>query len=116
MWRMIALCMLSGLWLSPASAAGESGVSLSVERQGELLDLLQQDCGSCHGLTLKGGLGPSLLPPALAGKSRESLLDVVRNGRPGTAMPPWAPIIDEQEISWLVDQLLAGKGLAKSTK
>jgi len=35
---------------------------ISAERQTELLYLLKQDCGSCHGMTLQGGLGSSLLP------------------------------------------------------
>lgn len=113
MWRMIAACMLSVLWLPTTGVAAEEP---SVERQNELLSLLQQDCGSCHGLTLKGGLGPSLLPAALAGKPRELLLDTVRNGRPGTAMPPWRPILSEQEIDWLVDRLLAGDGAFGSTE
>ncbi len=113
MWRMIAACMLSALSLSSVGVAADG---LSAERQVELRSLLQQDCGSCHGLTLKGGLGPSLLPAALAGKSRESLLETVRNGRPGTAMPPWRPILSEQEIDWLVDRLLAGDGALHSTE
>ena len=35
------------------------------ERQDQLRYLLRQDCGSCHGMTLKGGLGPALLPDNL---------------------------------------------------
>ena len=27
--------------------------------------LVVQDCGSCHGLTLKGGLGPDIRPQSL---------------------------------------------------
>ena len=34
-------------------------------RQAELRYLLKQDCGSCHGMTMKGGLGPALLPQTL---------------------------------------------------
>jgi cytochrome c55X len=82
-------------------------------RQAELRNLLQQDCGSCHGLTLKGGLGPALLPENLAGKPRELLLNTVRYGRPGTAMPPWGPLLSETDIAWLVDRLLAGNGVEK---
>jgi len=38
------------------------GGEISAERQQALRDLLKQDCGACHGLTLKGGMGPALLP------------------------------------------------------
>ena len=35
------------------------------ERTAALSYLVRQDCGSCHGMTLKGGLGQSLRPAAL---------------------------------------------------
>jgi cytochrome c55X len=80
----------------------------AADRQAELRHLLTQDCGSCHGLTLRGGLGPPLLPEALAGKSRELLIATVVYGRPGTAMPPWGPLLTREEVEWMVDRLLSG--------
>ncbi|MFV1997611.1 MAG: cytochrome c [Acidiferrobacterales bacterium] len=74
-------------------------------RKTELLYLLKQDCGSCHGLTLKGGLGPALTPQALAGKSVPYLVQTILAGRPGTPMPPWDAILSTQEASWLVNTL-----------
>ena len=79
-------------------------------RQGELRHLLTQDCGSCHGLTLKGGLGPSLLPASLDGKPAPFLVQTILDGRIGTAMPPWRPLLSEADAVWLVDQLLNGRG------
>ena len=76
------------------------------QRQQELIYLLHQDCGSCHGMTLKGGLGPALLPLALAGKSAEYLYQVIAHGVPGKAMPPWENILQPGEIDFLVEQLL----------
>ena len=70
--------------------------------------LLTQDCGACHGLHLTGGLGPELTRAALAGKSRDSLIATVTQGRPGTAMPGWAPLLSPGDIRWLVDLLLQG--------
>ena len=77
-------------------------------RQTQLFSLLRQDCGSCHGMTLKGGLGPSLLPQALAGKSPELLRATILDGRSGTPMPPWRGILSTAEVTWLVDQLRNG--------
>ncbi len=57
-------------------------------RQAQLRHLLLQDCGSCHGLRLTGGLGPALTPEALRGKPRESLVATVLMGRSQTPMPP----------------------------
>lgn len=106
MWRLAAGTLLSSLLVSAYAGLPV----LQPARQAELLSILQQDCGSCHGLTLKGGLGPSLLPEHLVGKSREFLVATVREGRPGTAMPPWGPILNDAEIGWMVDRLLAGTG------
>ncbi|EPJ80243.1 c-type cytochrome precursor [Pseudomonas sp. CFII64] len=69
---------------------------------------LSQDCGACHGLHMTGGLGPELTRTALAGKSRDSLIATVTHGRPGTAMPGWAPLLGADDIRWLVDLLLQG--------
>lgn len=71
----------------------------------KLRHLLDQDCGSCHGLTRKGGLGSALTPPALAKFSDDDLVRVIMDGLPGTAMPPWKAIISEQEARALVRML-----------
>lgn len=101
-------------WLAPVIFSLACTVAMadgqpSPERQAELRYLLAQDCGSCHGLTLKGGLGPALTPPALAGKPPEFLQLTILHGRPGTAMPPWRGILTEDEGRWLADRLLAGE-------
>jgi cytochrome c55X len=77
-------------------------------RQAQLEHLLSQDCGACHGLRMTGGLGPELTRAALAGKSKDSLIATVTHGRPGTAMPGWAPLLGADDIRWLVDLLLQG--------
>lgn len=74
----------------------------SPERQTAIRNMLNHDCGACHGLTLKGGLGPSLLPNALAGKPDEFLISTILEGRKGTAMPPWQPFMNRDEAAWLV--------------
>ena len=77
-------------------------------RRQELINLLRQDCGSCHGMTLQGGLGPPLTAAALSGKRTEYLRAVILDGRAGTPMPPWRPFISESEVSWMVDMLKRG--------
>lgn len=82
--------------------------TLSQERKAELKNLLIQDCGSCHGMTLKGGLGPALTPDVLKNKPREMVEITITHGRPGTPMPPWNTLLSKQEINWIVDTLYAG--------
>jgi cytochrome c55X len=84
--------------LAKTSLAGEP----SPERQTALRNMLNHDCGACHGLTLKGGLGPALLPEALTGKPDDFLITTILEGRPGTAMPPWQPFMTWDEAAWLV--------------
>ncbi len=90
-----------------------SGLALaaepSVARQNEIRHLVLQDCGSCHGMSMAGGLGLPLLPEALRDKPKESLVATILHGRPGTAMPPWKPFLTETEAEWIVDLLLKGQ-------
>jgi cytochrome c55X len=57
---------------------------------------------------MTGGLGPALTLDAIGHKPRDSLIATVTHGRPGTAMPAWSALLNEQEIAWLVDTLLQG--------
>ena len=78
------------------------------DRQQELLHLIKHDCGSCHGMTLKGGLGSPLTSDKLQGKSSAALTSIIMNGVKGTPMPPWKGILDKQEVTWMVKQLKTG--------
>ncbi|KPK04487.1 MAG: hypothetical protein AMJ64_13515 [Betaproteobacteria bacterium SG8_39] len=103
---MLRTCLIAatGLVLAlSAQAAAPQGA-----RRAALVELVRQDCGSCHGLTLKGGLGPPLLPEALAERDVTLLESVILDGRPGTAMPPWRPFLSEDEARWIAEQLKRG--------
>ncbi|WP_440873755.1 c-type cytochrome [Thalassotalea sp. PLHSN55] len=89
-------------------SANTAPTPLDSKRQSQLIHLLKQDCGSCHGMTLKGGLGPALLPENLQGKPDLFLQNTILMGRPGTAMPPWQGLLTEQEAQWLIKQLRQG--------
>lgn len=92
---------------------GMVSADMTTARQTELLHLLKHDCGSCHGMTLQGGLGPALTPPALNGKSEAMLRDTILHGRSGTPMPPWKAFMNTQEADWLVQRLQRGTTDAK---
>lgn len=78
----------------------------SPERAAELERLVLQDCGSCHGMTLKGGLGPDIRAETLAGTPREALVSIILDGVPETPMPPWRPLLNEADAGWIADYLL----------
>ena len=91
-----------------SSAESKTTSKLTVERKSALIHLLKQDCGSCHGMTLKGGLGPALLPENLKDKPSLLIINTILFGRPNTAMPPWQGILTEEEVIWLTQQLQNG--------
>lgn len=103
--RMAGLTLLVGL-LGATAWAGDAPIS--ERRQVELRHLLLQDCGSCHGMTLKGGLGPSLRPQRLKQLPAPMLKTAILDGRPGTPMPPWRGLLTEAEAAWLVERLQSG--------
>jgi cytochrome c55X len=92
----------------PASSMAEAP---DAGRQAQLLYLLKHDCGSCHGMTRKGGLGPALLPENLRDFPPEFLVTTILDGRPGTPMPPWRGELSEADAMWLVEALNRGEGL-----
>lgn len=89
----------------PSVAAADE---LPPSRQDELRHLLAQDCGSCHGLTRRGGLGSPLVPAAMDGKSDDSLMHVILNGMPGTPMPPWRDELSADDARFIVRLLRQG--------
>ncbi|MDC8786432.1 c-type cytochrome [Roseateles koreensis] len=74
-------------------------------RQAQLRRILSQDCGSCHGLTLKGGLGPDLRVDAMRALPHTAIASTIYDGRPGTPMPPWKSMITRAEAEWLASYL-----------
>ncbi len=90
-----------------AAASGLAG-GVGPGRAASLENLVRQDCGSCHGLTLAGGLGPDIRAGALRGTPPDVLAQVILDGRPGTPMPPWRPLISEADAAWIAEYLLEG--------
>ena len=82
--------------------------AFSADRPRELTALVREDCGSCHGMTLKGGLGAPLTPHDLAEKDAMSLAAIILDGVPGTPMPPWRGLISEADARWICEKLKHG--------
>ena len=100
-----ALLLATSAAILGAAAAADP---LPAERQAALTYLVRQDCGSCHGMTLKGGLGRPLLPETLAGAEAEALAEIILDGIPGTPMPPWRGQLSEAEALWIARGLKRG--------
>lgn len=98
----ILLLAVSAPWAAAQPASPDAA------RQAELVRIVRQDCGSCHGLRLTGGLGPALTREALADKPVESLAATIVHGRAGTPMPPWRGLLTDAEAQWIALQLARG--------
>ncbi len=104
----MAEAVLTALACGAVAALAVLVAPIPQARLAELEHMVVQDCGSCHGLTMKGGLGKPLTPEALAGADPEGLAAIILDGVPGTAMPPWRPLISEPEALWIANRLLKG--------
>lgn len=99
---LLAMLLLIGFSMAIAD--------IQPERKEELRHMLLHDCGSCHGMTMKGGLGPALTKDKLKDRTAAALESTVTYGRPGTPMPPFKGILKTEEIQWLI-QLLKERGI-----
>lgn len=100
------------LLLSSVVAAGiatiSSAFAVDDTHARKLTHLVRQDCGSCHGMTLKGGLGGPLLPENLADLENESIASIILHGVPGKPMPPWQGQLTQEEALWIAEKLKTG--------
>ena len=103
---LMLVAAMFGMTYAVNSAA--AGVEPTPQRAAQLAYMVRQDCGSCHGMTLAGGLGPSLLPAALNGKPADYLKLLILDGRTGTAMPGWSPLLSAADAEWIAQRLLKG--------
>ena len=83
MGRVLLACALT-LAASTATAQTNQGRSLFGEQ-----------CATCHGGDARGLNGPNLIPLIAGGATDDRLLQTMRNGVPGTAMPPSRATDDE---------------------
>lgn len=97
----------SAALLAALATIGPSG-AWAQQPPEKLVPLVRQDCGSCHGLTLKGGLGPALLPQNLARRDEDAIAAIILGGVPGTPMPPWRGLISDRDAHWIAGKLKEG--------
>ena len=83
-----ARCCRCSRWRRRRAASADAARA----RSSALVRMVRQDCGSCHGMRLTGGLGPALTREALADKPLEawprpsSTAGPARRCRPGASM------------------------------
>jgi cytochrome c551 len=84
---------------SPGAAAGGAAT-------GDVQAVFKQNCISCHGVNLEGGVGPNLQKVGTK-YSKDQIVGIITNGR--GAMPSFKGKISDNEIGALADWLAAKK-------
>lgn len=107
--RLHAWLVLMSLGLVSACQSPQSRAQVPwTEHERHLIRMVRQDCGSCHGMQLTGGLGPPLTPQALQGLPMDSMVATIYEGRAGTPMPGWKTMISAADARWIAEQLKQG--------
>lgn len=78
--------------------AGESKMDVS--------KMFEKECQGCHGPNHEGGVGSSLDPKVISKKNDYMLVDVILNGKAGTAMPAFKDKMNKDDADKMVDYLL----------
>ena len=107
-WQWWRDALVAGAALAIGGAQASAAAADAAPDPAKLANLVEQDCGSCHGLTMKGGLGKPLTPEHLVPWDREQLAHIILDGVPGTPMPPWRPLLTDAEARWIADRLKQG--------
>jgi cytochrome c553/WD40 repeat protein len=91
--RLVSCCC--ALVITTASQAGTGAPDVP--------GLYQANCTECHGANRLGGMGPALLPGNLKRLRKQAAIEVVKNGRIATQMPPFGSKLSDEDIKALVE-------------
>ncbi len=78
------------------------------ERQSELLYFVEQKCPACHGIGMRGSIGPALSKANLQHLSVNAVTLTILYGLPEKGMPAWEAQLSEREASWIAELLKRG--------
>src|SRR3954465_13295283 len=105
---LAAASLLSVACDPPGKPPAEEPQAINRETILDFRVLYESNCAGCHGTDGKSGAARTLNQPLyLAILPEDTLRQIIRNGRPGPAMPAWArsqggPLTDQQ-VDALVD-------------
>ncbi len=83
----------------PAEQEGGAGDAKIAGRSVD--DYYLDTCSGCHGADRRGATGPALLAERMS-QENSYYFNIIKNGKPGTVMPPWGGSLSDSEINQLV--------------
>ena len=103
-WRsalVVGLCVAGGGALLRAQAApAKNPLEGNPDAIRGGMGLFRARCADCHGMDAKGVRGPDITQVWASGRTDEGLFKTIRNGIPGTEMPPQPRLFDHE--TWQV--------------
>jgi len=104
-------CAVILIALQPVLMMGQSRIGT-----GSIMELYTQNCATCHGQNMEGGLGSSLIDDVWKyGASDDAIAKVIRDGVPEMGMVPWKGVLGEDQIRALVILMREQKLLAETS-
>lgn len=94
---------------SPSQPVEQSSGGQIAGRAAE--DYYLDTCSGCHGADRRGATGPALLAERMS-QEDSYYFDTIKNGKPGTVMPPWGGSLSDAEISNLLVYLRSESDVA----
>jgi len=84
---------------------GENPAEVTNERQSELLNFVEQNCPACHGIRMRGSIGPPLSEASLQHLSVNEVTLTILYGFPEKGMPAWETQLSEKDAYWIAEFL-----------
>lgn len=87
---------------------GENPAEVTNERRSELLYFVEQNCPACHGIRMRGSIGPALSKANLQHLSVNAVTLTILYGLPAKGMPAWEAQLSERDAYWIAELLKRG--------
>jgi cytochrome c oxidase cbb3-type subunit 3 len=87
-------------WPQLATAAAATTLDITPERVAAGEGIFKTNCVACHGVDMKGGIGPNLLDTTwIHGGKPEDVLRTITVGVPEKGMLTWGPILGPEKVA-----------------
>ncbi len=97
----LAACAAQAPAPEPTGAAQAQAEGVDLVKGKQVQEYYLDSCSGCHAPDRRGATGPALLPGRLS-EEDSYYFDVIKEGKPGTIMPPWKTQLSDAEITSLV--------------
>lgn len=87
---------------------GENPAEVTNERRSELLYFVEQNCPACHGIRMRGSIGPALSKANLQHLSVNAVTLTILYGLTDKGMPAWEAQLSERDAYWIAELLKRG--------